>query len=210
MALNVLVADDHEVVWHGLRSLFKDSPISICGEAKTPEETVKLARKLKPDVVLLDVRLGPKDGIDAIRKIRVASPETRVVVLSAFDNPTYIARAVAAGAHDYILKTAGREDLIAAIRGAEAGSAPTRSGQLRKMAGAMASREQPADTNLPLTPREIQTLRLVAMGLSNKEIADSLEISVETVKEHVQNMLRKLSVSDRTQAAVWAIRHGVA
>jgi DNA-binding NarL/FixJ family response regulator len=210
MSIKVLVADDHEVVRHGLRSIFKDSPVRICGEAETPEEAVKLARKLKPDVVLLDVRLGPKDGIEAIRKIRTGCPDTRVVMLSAFDNPTYVARSVAAGAHDYILKTADRGELIAAVTGAAAGTPPTRTGQLRKMAGAMASREVPADANLPLTPRETQTLRLVAMGLSNKEIADALEISVETVKEHVQNMLRKISLGDRTQAAVWAIRHGIA
>jgi len=210
MSIKVLIADDHEVVRHGLKSLFKDSPVKICGEADTPEEVVKLARKLRPDVVLLDVRFGVKDGIEAIRKIRAASPESRVVILSAFDNPTYVARSVAAGAHDFILKTADRGELITAVTGAAAGTPPTRTGQLRKMAGAMASREAPADANLPLTPRETQTLRLVAMGLSNKEIADALEISVETVKEHVQNMLRKISLGDRTQAAVWAIRHGIA
>jgi len=210
MSIKVLVVDDHEVVRHGLKSLFKDSAIKICGEAETPDEAVKLARKLKPDVVLLDVRLGPKDGLEAIRKIRGASADTRIVVLSSFDNPTYVARSVAAGAHDYILKTAERAELIAAITGAAEGTAPTRTGQLRRMAGAMASREVPPDAKHPLTPRETQTLRLVAMGLSNKEIADALEISVETVKEHVQNMLRKIALNDRTQAAVWAIRHGIA
>jgi DNA-binding NarL/FixJ family response regulator len=210
MPTKLLVADDHEVVRQGLVSVFKDSTVKICGEATTPEETVKLCRKLKPDVVLLDVRLGPKDGLDAIRKIRSAAPATRVVVFSAFDNPTYIARAVSAGAHDYILKTSSRAELLAAVEGAAEGNPPSRAGQLRRMAGTMANRDVPADANVPLTPRETQTLRLVAMGLSNKEIADALEISVETVKEHVQNMLRKISLNDRTQAAVWAIRHGLA
>lgn len=208
--IKLLIADDHEVVRQGLVSVFKDSPAKICGEATTPEEVIKLCRKLKPDVVLLDVRLGPKDGLDSIRKIRGASPATKVVVFSAFDNPTYVARAVSAGAHDYILKTASRPELLAAVEGAAQGSSPSRAGQLRRMAGAMANRDVPADANVPLTPRETQTLRLVAMGLSNKEIADALEISVETVKEHVQNMLRKISLNDRTQAAVWAIRHGLA
>jgi DNA-binding NarL/FixJ family response regulator len=208
--IKLLIADDHEVVRQGLVSVFKDSPAKICGEATTPEEVVKLCRKLKPDVVLLDVRLGPKDGLDSIRKIRGASPATKVVVFSAFDNPTYVARAVSAGAHDYILKTASRPELLAAVEGAAQGNSPSRAGQLRRMAGAMANRDVPADANVPLTPRETQTLRLVAMGLSNKEIADALEISVETVKEHVQNMLRKISLNDRTQAAVWAIRHGLA
>ncbi|MFM7136412.1 MAG: response regulator transcription factor, partial [Planctomycetota bacterium] len=89
------------------------------------------------------------------------------------------------------------------------GAAPTRGGELKRMANSMASRELPADADIPLTPRETQVLRLVAMGLSNQEIADSLEISIETVKEHVQNMLRKLGLGDRTQAAVWALRHGL-
>jgi len=160
--------------------------------------------------VLLDVRLGAKDGIDAIRRIRSAAPAARVVVLSGFDNPTYVARAVSAGAHDYVLKTASRTDIVSAVTGAADGAPPPRSGQLRRMAGAMANRDVSPDANVPLTPRETQTLRLVAMGLSNKEIAETLEISVETVKEHVQNMLRKISLNDRTQAAVWAIRHGMA
>jgi DNA-binding NarL/FixJ family response regulator len=210
MATKLLIVDDHEVIRKGLESVFKDSPVRIVGEAEDPDEAVKQARKLKPDVVLLDVRLGGKDGIDAIRRIRSAAPAARVVVLSGFDNPTYIARAVSAGAHDYVLKTATRTDIVSAVTGAADGSPPPRSGQLRRMAGAMANRDVPADANVPLTPRETQTLRLVAMGLSNKEIADSLDISVETVKEHVQNMLRKISLNDRTQAAVWAIRHGMA
>ena len=210
MTIKVLVVDDHEVVRQGLVSVFKDSSVRIIGDAEDPDEAVKQARKLKPDVVLLDVRLGGKDGIEAIRRIRSAAPSSRIIVLSGFDNPTYIARAVSAGAHDYVLKTASRAELIAAVTGAAEGAAPARSGQLRRMAGAMANRDVPADANVPLTPRETQTLRLVAMGLSNKEIADALEISVETVKEHVQNMLRKISLNDRTQAAVWAIRHGLA
>jgi DNA-binding NarL/FixJ family response regulator len=210
MTIKVLVVDDHEVVRQGLVSVFKDSAVRIVGNAADPDEAVTQARKLKPDVVLLDVRLGDKDGLDAIRRIHSAAPASRIIVLSGFDNPTYIARAVSAGAHDYLLKTASRAELIAAITGAAEGAAPARSGQLRRMAGAMANRGVPPDADVPLTPRETQTLRLVAMGLSNKEIADALKISVETVKEHVQNMLRKISLNDRTQAAVWAIRHGLA
>lgn len=210
MATTLLIVDDHEVIRKGLESVFRESPVRIVGEAEDPDEAVKQARKLKPDVVLLDVRLGAKDGIDAIRRIRSAAPAARVVVLSGFDNPTYVARAVSAGAHDYVLKTASRTDIVSAVTGAADGAPPPRSGQLRRMAGAMANRDVSPDANVPLTPRETQTLRLVAMGLSNKEIAETLEISVETVKEHVQNMLRKISLNDRTQAAVWAIRHGMA
>jgi DNA-binding NarL/FixJ family response regulator len=205
----VLIADDHELVRKGLASLFKDSPVKICGEAASGDEAVRQARKLKPNVVLLDVRLGEADGLDVIKRIRSAAPAARVVMLSAFDNPTYVARAVAAGAHDYLLKNVSRDDLIAAVVGAAAGETPARAGELRRVAGQMASRERSKNKDVPLTPRETQVLRLIAMGLSNQEIADALEISVETVKEHVQNLLRKLALGDRTQAAVWALRHGL-
>ncbi len=205
----VLIADDHDVVRKGLVSLFEGSGVRVCGESTSLEETVKQAKKLRPDVVLLDVRFGDHDGLDAIRSIRAAAPQSRVVMFSAFDNPTYVARAIAAGAHDYLLKTAGRDEVLTAVQGAAAGDPPTRAGQLRRMAGQMARRETPENLGIPLTPRETQVLRLITMGLSNQEIGDALEISVETVKEHVQNLLRKLAVNDRTQAAVWALRHGL-
>lgn len=207
--LAVLIADDHDVVRKGLVSLFEGSGVRICGESNSLEDAVKQAKKLKPDVVLLDVRFGDADGLEAIRRIRSAAPQSRVVMFSAFDNPTYVARAIAAGAHDYLLKTAGREEVLTAVQGAAAGEPPTRSGQLRRMAGQMARRETAENLGVPLTPRETQVLRLITMGLSNQDIGDALTISVETVKEHVQNLLRKLSVNDRTQAAVWALRHGL-
>jgi DNA-binding NarL/FixJ family response regulator len=210
MVLKLLIVDDHEIVRHGLLSLFKDSAVRVCGEASTAEDAVRQARKLKPDVILLDVRLNGGDGLEAIKKLRAAAPAARVVMLSAFDNPTYVARAVSAGAHDYLLKTASRAELIAAVTGAAQGASPTRAGELKRVATAMAKREATTDVGVQLTPRETQVLRLIAMGLSNQEIADSLEISVETVKEHVQNLLRKTSLNDRTQAAVWALRNGLA
>jgi DNA-binding NarL/FixJ family response regulator len=210
MATSVLIADDHEIVRRGLASIFKDSSVRIVAEAATGAEAVRLARRHKPDVVLLDVRLGTEDGLDSIKRLRTTVPTVRVVAFSAFDNPTYVARAVSAGAHDYILKSASRAELITAVTGAASGAAPTRGGELRRMATSMANKELPADAGVALTPRETQVLRLVAMGLSNREIADALEISVETVKEHVQNLLRKVDLADRTQAAVWALRNGLA
>ncbi len=130
-------------------------------------------------------------------------------MLSTYDNPTYIARSVALGAADYVLKGSPREDLIGTITAAAAGESPSRHGELKKIAGAMKVRQVIDDDDVPLTQRETQVLRHVALGLSNKEIGKSLEISVETVKEHVQNILRKIAVSDRTQAAVWAVRKGL-
>ncbi len=210
MPTKLLIVDDHDVIRHGLASMFKDSEVRVAGEATTADEAVRAARKLKPDVVLLDVLLGGGDSLDSIKRVRSAAPTARVVMFSAFDNPTYIARAVSAGAHDYILKTATRTEVLAAVTGAAAGATPTRFGELRRMATSMARREAAAGGGVQLTPRETQVIRLVAMGLSNQEIADSLGISVETVKEHVQNLLRKTALNDRTQAAVWALRNGLA
>jgi DNA-binding NarL/FixJ family response regulator len=210
MHINVLVVDDQDIIKHGLRSVFKDSAVRVCGEASSADEAIRLSRKLKPDVVLLDVLLGAGDSLDAVKRLRSAVPGTKVVMLSAFDNPTYVARAVSAGAHDYLLKTSSRGELIAAVTGAAEGSPPSRVGELKRMASSMAKRDAAVSGGIPLTPRETQVLRLVAMGLSNQEIADSLEISIETVKEHVQNLLRKTSLNDRTQAAVWALRQGIA
>lgn len=210
MSVKLLIADDHEVVRTGLASLLENSDIKIVAEADNGPEAVKLAMKHKPDVVLLDIRMPDSDGLEALDKIHRELPETRVVILSTYDNPTYVARAVALGACDYVLKGASRQQLIAAITGAAAGNSPSRSGELERVAGAMSKNFAGGDDeDLPLTVRETQVLRHVALGLSNKEIGRSLTISIETVKEHVQNILRKISVSDRTQAAVWAVRKGL-
>ena len=209
--VRVIIADDHEVVRFGLVSLLDDTDIEIVAEASTGEEAVSLSRKHKPDVVLLDIRMAPgNDGLAALEKIRSDVPSVRCIMLTTFDNPTYIARAVASGAHDYILKGSSREELLESITGAASGQLPMRAGELRRVATTMANRVVTPDPDVPLTQREMQVLRHVALGLSNKEIAQSLTISVETVKEHVQNILRKLAVNDRTQAAVWAVRRGLA
>ena len=186
------------------------SDVKIVGEATSGEEAVKVCKKAKPDVVLLDIRMQGKDGLLALEKIRAEMPAVRCVMLSTFDNPTYVARAVAGGAHDYMLKGCTRSELITSITGAAAGQLPMKAGEMRRVATTMANRVATADPDIPLTQRETQVLRHMALGLSNKEIAQSLTISVETVKEHVQNILRKIAVSDRTQAAVWAVRRGVA
>jgi DNA-binding NarL/FixJ family response regulator len=209
MSIKLLIADDHELIRTGLASLLSGSNIEIVAEAANGKETIKLAEQHKPDVILLDIRMPDGDGLGTLEKLRAKVPGSRVVMLSTFDNPTYIARAVALGACDYVLKGSNREDLITTLEAAAADESPSKAGELRRIAGAMKLRQVIDDDDVPLTQRETQVLRHVALGLSNKEIGCSLEISVETVKEHVQNILRKIAVSDRTQAAVWAVRKGL-
>ena len=209
MSIRLLICDDHEVIRTGLASLLAGTEIQIIGEAANGKDALRIAQKEKPDVILLDIRMPDGDGLSTLEKLRAKVPESKVVMLSTYDNPTYIARAVALGAADYALKGSSREDLIATITAAAAGESPSRAGELKKIAAAMKVRQAIDDDDVPLTQRETQVLRHVALGLSNREIGKSLEISVETVKEHVQNILRKIAVSDRTQAAVWAVRKGL-
>jgi DNA-binding NarL/FixJ family response regulator len=209
MSVRLLICDDHEVIRTGLAALLAGTEIEIIGEAATGKDSLRLAIKDKPDVVLLDIRMPDGDGLSTLEKIRSKAPECKVVMLSTYDNPTYIARAVALGASDYVLKGSPREDIINTIMATASGESPCRHGELRKVQTTMKMRQAIDDDDVPLTQRETQVLRHVALGLSNREIGKSLEISVETVKEHVQNILRKITVSDRTQAAVWAVRKGL-
>ncbi len=205
MAIKVLVVDDHEVVRLGLRSLFRGSDISIVSEAASAKQALEETQKHHPDVVLMDIRMGENDGLAALEKLRKKTPDVPVVMLSMYDNPTYVARSVALGAADYVMKGSPRDELISAIERAAKGEGPAEGSMMERVKDAMARRGD-RDDDIPLTNRELQVLRHVALGLSNREIGRSLGISIETVKEHVQNILRKLDVSDRTQAAVWAVK----
>ncbi|HEY1602586.1 MAG TPA: response regulator transcription factor [Pirellulales bacterium] len=211
MTVRLLIADDHEVVRQGLASLLAGTDVEIVAEASSPADAVAQALRHKPDVALLDIRMmdGGDDGLTALEKIHKDQPETRVVMLSAFDNPTYIARAHALGASDYLLKGCTREQLLETIHAVTAQDGGPSHGELSKVADTMATRQKTEDDEASLTQRETQVLRHLALGLSNKEIAKSLAISVETVKEHVQHVLRKIGVNDRTQAAVYAVRKGI-
>ena len=208
MSISVLVADDHEVVRRGLATLFAGSEIEVVAEAADGDQAVEAAKQHSPDVVLMDIRMLDADGLSALERIRDQSPDTPVVMLSTYDNPTYVARSVALGANDYVLKGSSPEHLINAIQRAAKGEAPATDSVLQKVKQAMAKRRNTTE-DLPLTNRETQVLRHVALGLSNREIGRSLGISIETVKEHVQNILRKIDATDRTQAAVWAVKRGL-
>jgi DNA-binding NarL/FixJ family response regulator len=206
MSIKLLVADDHDVIRTGLKSLFQGTDIKIVGEAVTGEAVVRLTKKHDPDLVLLDVQMPDKDGLWALGRLKVDFPEVPVLMFSAFDNPTFIARAVALGANGYVLKSAGKAELIEAIHAAVAGKTVWTREELRRVTGALATPRLNADVEVPLTQRESEVLKHLAQGATNKEIAVALHISYETVKEHVQHILRKIGVTDRTQAAVWAVR----
>lgn len=209
MSIQVLIADDHQVVREGLRCLFKNTDISIVAEAADGTQAVNESVRIKPDVVLMDVRMPDIDGLEALERLHKKLPDVPVVMLSSYDNPTYVARSVALGAVDFLLKGSPRDILIDAISRAASKQGPPDSSLLHQVRDAMSKRREVSDENVPLTNRELQVLRHVALGLSNREIGRSLDISVETVKEHVQNILRKIDVTDRTQAAVWAVRRGL-
>jgi DNA-binding NarL/FixJ family response regulator len=203
--IRLLVADDHEMVRLGLKSLLEGTEIEITAEAATGEEAVRQALSKEVDVVLLDIRMPHGDGLTALGRIKLEKPRLPVLILSAYDNPTYVARAVALGAHGYVLKSASREELVEAIRRAAKGETTWTRDELRRVTGALATPRLGSDVEVPLTERESEVLKQLANGLTNKEIAQALHISYETVKEHVQHILRKIGVTDRTQAAVWAV-----
>lgn len=210
MTVRLLIADDHELVRSGLAVMLQGTEIQIIAQAENGQDALQQSTDHRPDVVLLDIRMPPSDGLTVIEKIREASPQTQVVIFSNYDNPTYIARSIAMGASDYVLKGATRHHLTTSILRAARGEQPPDSSVLQRLKLTMARRKDRSDTHdIPLTNRELQVLRHVALGLSNREIGSSLGISIETVKEHVQNILRKVDASDRTQAAVLAVRRGL-
>lgn len=205
MSISILIVDDHTVVRSGLRSMLEGSDVVVVAEARDGKEAVELSLQHDPDVVLLDIRMMNSDGLVALEKIRQEAPDRRVIILSTYDNPTYVARSVALGAKDYVLKRSSRDELLRRIRSVAADEPPATDSILHVVKEMMTQRKN-VKSDFPLTNRELQVLRHIALGLSNREIGASLGISVETVKEHVQNILRKINAVDRTQAAVWAVK----
>lgn len=210
MRVRLLVADPQPVVRAGLFSFFNGSDVQIVDDAQTCEQTVSKTLGADPDVLMLEADFPDGTGFDAVQKLREEKYRGKVVFFEATGRQTYLARAFSAGADAYLLKSSPRADIIACLEGltrpaGQDESTMDYSGELRRVSALM--RRHPVDALSPLTEREAQVLRHVALGLSNKEIALSLSLSVDTVKEHVQNILRKLEVNDRTQAAVWAVRN---
>ncbi len=209
MTYTLVIADDHAMVRAGIKTLIEGSSLEVVAEAAQGQEAIEAVRQTHPQVVLLDVRMPVLDGLEALSKLREEQPPPNVVMLSSYDYPTYRARAAALGAKGFLNKGASREQLVTALETAAKGESAWATEDLRRAAGVPGESLQNGSIDLPLTPRESQVLRQVALGLTNKEISLALGISYETVKEHVQHVLRKVGVADRTQAAVWAVRRGM-
>ncbi|MER3452403.1 MAG: DNA-binding response regulator [Acidimicrobiia bacterium] len=208
MAVRVLITDDHPVVREGLEFMLgAHDEIEIVGGAADGEETLRYIPVLRPDVVIMDLRLPGEDGAEVTKRVKAAHPEVKVLVLTAEADAGLFRRAVAAGADGFLLKSAKAAELAAAVCDIAAG----RSVVTPSLTGALfaAAREQVAQPSSPLSEREQQVLQLLADGRTNKEIAAELYVSEATVKTHVENILRKLGVSDRTQAVAEAFRRGL-
>ena len=210
MAIRVLLVDDHELVRQGIAAMLaKADDLQIVGEARTGREAVEYSRRELPDVILMDVRMPDMDGLEATKKIKEERPRTAVVMLTMHENPAYLREAVRAGAAGYLLKDVSREELFDAIRQVATGGAFIESQMLKGMLSEMKPTGPVPAAARNLTKREREILSLVAEGMSNREIAERLVLSPETVKSHVAAILEKLGVSDRTQAAIYAVRNGL-
>ncbi|HNS50154.1 MAG TPA: response regulator transcription factor [Anaerolineae bacterium] len=209
--IRVLVVDDHAIVRKGICALLATEPgVQVVGEAKEGQEAVGKSARLRPEVVLMDLVMPGMDGLEAIRRILADQPEVRILVLTSFAGDDKIFAAIRAGALGYLLKDSGPEELIQAIKQVHSGQSslhPTIARRLLQELSHSSDRSAKAEA---LTERELEVLRLVAKGHSNDEIARHLSISEATVRTHVSNILAKLSLDSRTQAALYALREGLA
>jgi two-component system, NarL family, response regulator LiaR len=208
-AVTVLLVDDHAVVRQGLRAFLDVTEgITVVGEASNGQEGVELVRALVPDVVLLDLVMPRMDGIEATRQIRTVSPSTRVIVLTSYGEDEKLFPAIKAGAISYLLKDISADTLVGAIFAAKRGEATLPPNIATKLMQQFAARDSRAVLEA-LSERELDVLRQIAQGRSNKEISAVLGISEKTVKTHVSNILDKLHLADRTQAAIYALRERI-
>jgi NarL family two-component system response regulator LiaR len=208
--IRVLIADDHPVVRQGLRTFLElQDELEIVGEAADGAEAVARVEELVPDVVLMDLMMPGVDGIEATRRIRAVSPATKVLALTSFADDQMVFPAVKAGAAGYLLKDVQPQELVAAIRAVHRGEALLHPAVAAKLMQEVAQ-GRPGGAAESLTERELEVLRLIARGMSNKEIAGALVLAEKTVKTHVSNILQKLHLADRTQAALYAVKQGLA
>ncbi len=212
--IRVIIADDHPMVREGLASMLTAKGIDIVGEASTGREAIELVKSVHPTVVLMDVRMPDLDGLEACRLLHRDQPDLPVIIVTTYENPAYMAKAVSAGAAGYILKGTTRDELLQAVRAVSEGGMLWDRGLMqqvvRKTVQDLPTAQPQEDEQLvePLTAREREILALIAQGMNNREIAEALSVTVSTVKTHIEHILAKLQATDRVQAAVWAVRHG--
>lgn len=215
--IRVLVADDQTLVREGLVTLLRlIDGVEVAGAARDGEEAIELATRLRPDVLLMDLRMPRVDGVEATRRLTRAQPATRVVVLTTYADDESVFAALQAGAQGYLTKDSGAEEIARAIRTVHAGQALLEPAVQRRLIESLRERPPPAGPTAPpptpdsLTPREVEVLGLIARGLSNQEIAGRLHVSEATVKTHINNIFSKAAVRDRAQAVRYAFEHGLA
>jgi DNA-binding NarL/FixJ family response regulator len=205
--IRLLLVDDQGIIREGLRSLLETKPdLSIIGEAENGKAAVELALTLQPDVVLMDVRMPIMDGVAATRAIAEQAPNIKVLVLTTFDDDEYVTQALRCGAKGYLLKDTPSTELADAIRAIHRGYTQFGPGLMEKAFSSAPTPEEPPEAFTQLTPREQEVLQLIATGCSNREIAEKLYISERTVKNHVNSLLRRLNLRDRTQVAILAAK----
>jgi DNA-binding NarL/FixJ family response regulator len=212
-AVRVLLVDDHDLFRTGLRNLLEEQGVDIVGEAGDGAQAVRLVRELAPDVVVMDLNMPGVSGVEATRQVTTAAPLTRVVVLTISDQDADVLDAILAGACGYLMKDASIDELMAGIRAASIGESLISShiaGKVLQRVRATSSQPEIAEAIMTeLSDREIQVLKLIANGKDNSMIAGELHISPKTVKNHISNILMKLQIENRIQAAVFAVRSGI-
>jgi len=213
-ATRVLIVDDHRLILEGLQYVLEKEGMEVVGVATTGRQAMEMARTCEPDIVLLDIRMPDMDGIEALAAIKSSKSDAAVIILTSYKNPEYFYRAIALGAAGFLMKEGAPSQIAHAIRTVLAGESIIDRQVLRDSLKALSTTTKRTSSaeplNIPsLTEQEIRILTLIAEGLTNMDIAEVLTVSQNTVKTHVHNVFVKLGVSDRTQAAIWAIRRGL-
>jgi DNA-binding NarL/FixJ family response regulator len=209
-SINILIADDHPVVREGLIAMLsREVDFNVVGEAKDGVEAVNKAKELKPDVVLMDLRMPEMDGVEAIRQIRSVMPDIKFIILTTYSDDDYIFSGIEAGARAYLLKDAPREDLFKAIRSVSRGESLIQPVVASKLLDRFSQLSRRTPSGDELSERELEVLCLMAKGAANKEISAELNIAQSTVKTHITNIFQKLGVNDRTEAVTQALKRGL-
>jgi len=208
--IRVMITDDHPVVREGLSAMLsREKDIEVVAEAANGNEAIVKARDLKPDIVLMDLRMPEVDGVEAMRQIRTENPDIKFIILTTYDNDEYIFQGIEAGARAYLLKDSPREEMFKAIRVVSEGGSLIEPAVAGKVLDRFAQLSRHVRVPESLSEREVEVLTLIAKGISNKIIATTLNIGESTVKTHIQSIFNKLGVNDRTEAVTEAIKKGI-